>query len=344
MDRHPFLSRAAVLTAAVAAAVVLSLPARAQDRPAYPRVNTAVSYQVDPAWPKRSAGMPRGPVSGVMVDREDNVYVFTRADPPVQVYDRGGNLLRTWGGGRITKAHQIRLGPDGNVWVTDIGSHLVMKFTPDGRPLLEIGTRDKPGCDATHLNQPTDVAVTPAGDVFVSDGYGNSRVAHFTQDGTFVKAWGTLGTKPGEFSLPHSIAVDSRGRLYVADRNNVRIQVFDQTGKLLDVWPDVITPWGLCVTPKDEVWVCGSTPEVWDTASRGGMLGIPPKDQVLMRFTPDGKLAQLWAVPKGEDGKERPGDLNWVHCLALDSKGDIYAGDINGQRIQKFVRRAGAGQ
>jgi DNA-binding beta-propeller fold protein YncE len=217
----------------------------------------------------------------------------------------------------------------------------VMKFTPEGRLLLELGTRDQPGCDAAHFNMPTDVAVTPAGDVFISDGYGNNRVAHFDKAGRFVKDWGKLGTAPGEFSIPHAIAVDSRGRLYVADRNNVRVQVFDQAGRLLDVWANVVTPWGLWVTDKDEVWVCGSSPEVWETAGKGNPLGCPPKDQVLMRFTPEGRLVQLWTVPKGEDGKEKPGELNWVHCIALDSHGDVYAGDIIGKRIQKFLRQPG---
>jgi hypothetical protein len=336
MGRPVSLPRVTLSALVLCAAVP---PAPAQTRPVYPRVNTAVSYRVDPAWPKRPADFTPGHVPGVAVDKDDNVYAFTRSEPPVQVYDRDGNLVRSWGGGRIKKAHHIRVGPDGNVWVTDIVSHLAMKFTPDGRLLMEIGTRDQPGCDATHLNEPTDVAVTPAGDVFVSDGYSNSRVAHFTKDGRFVKDWGTLGAKPGQFSIPHSIAVDSRGRLYVADRNNARVQVFDQTGKLLDVWSNLVVPWGLYVTPRDEVWVCGSTPDVWETAPKGNTPGVPPKDQMFMRFTPDGKLTQIWGVPKGEDGKEKPGELNWVHCIALDSRGNIYAGDINGKRIQKFVRQ-----
>jgi DNA-binding beta-propeller fold protein YncE len=222
--------RAGLLAACLALPVLAPPPARAQDKPAYPRVNLAVSYRVDPAWPQRPAGVQLGHVPGVAVDRADHVYVFTRAEPPVQVYDRAGRFLRAWGSGRIKKAHHIKIDPEGNVLVADVGSHLVMKFTPEGRLLLELGTRDQPGCDAAHFNMPTDVAVTPAGDVFVSVGYGNNRVAHFDKAGRFVKDWGRLGTAPGEFSIPHAIAVDSRGRLYVADRNNVRVQVFDQAG------------------------------------------------------------------------------------------------------------------
>src|SRR5690606_37178584 len=122
------------------------------------------------------------------------------------------------------------------------GHHTITKFSPEGKVLLTLGTRGQPGEDASHLNQPTDVAITPAG-VFVADGYVNSRVVQYTADGKFVKAWGRLGTGPGEFSLPHGIAADSRGRLYVVDRNNVRVQVFDSNGTYLTEWRNIITPW-----------------------------------------------------------------------------------------------------
>jgi 6-bladed beta-propeller protein len=184
---------------------------------------------------------------------------------------------------------------------------------------------------------PTDMAITPAGDVYVSDGYGNARVVHFDKNGKFVKAWGKPGTKPGEFSIPHSIAVDSKGRLYVADRNNVRIQVFDADGKFLEEWRDLLVPWGLAMTKDDELWACGSSPMPW--RDEDTTLGCPPKDQVFMRFNTSGKILQVWTVPKGEDGKEKPGELNWVHAIALDSQGNLYAGDINGKRAQKFVRQ-----
>src|SRR5205814_2369246 len=134
----------------------------------------------------------------------------------------------------------------------------------------------------------------------------------------YVKEWGELGSKPGQFSIPHAIALDSKGRLYVADRNNARIQVFDQSGKLLDLWNNVVVPWGLWVTKDDELWVCGSSPMQW--RKEDNVLGVPPKDQVFLKFNTAGKLLQLWAVPKGADGLERPGECNWVHCIAADSQ------------------------
>ena len=123
------------------------------------------------------------------------------------------------------------------IWVADIGNHVVMRFTPEGKLLKMLGTYGEYGTDRTHLNEPTDMVITPRGEMFVSDGYGNSRVVHFDAGGKFVKAWGTLGTRPGQFSLPHAVALDSKGKLYVADRNNARIQVFSPEGESLDTWP-----------------------------------------------------------------------------------------------------------
>jgi DNA-binding beta-propeller fold protein YncE len=330
---------AAALVLAVGTLVVslgpAALRARGQAKE-YPRVNLAISYRVDPGWPHRPAGMPWGAVSGVAVDAKDQVWIYTRAKPPVQVYTAGGKFVRAWGSDVIGTAHCLRFDPQGNVWVSDIGNHVVMQFTPEGKLLRTLGTRGEPGNDQTHLNKPTDMAVTPGGDVYVSDGYGNDRVVHFDKQGRFVKAWGKLGTGPGEFSLPHSIALDSQGRVYVADRNNVRIQVFDADGKFLAQWRNLLVPWGLCMTKDDQLWACGCSPMTWP---KTGLVSCPPKDQVIMRFDTTGRLLQLWTLPKGQDGKEQPGEVNWLHAIALDSQGNIYAGDIVGKRAQKFVRQ-----
>jgi DNA-binding beta-propeller fold protein YncE len=325
-----------LLPIALLGAVLVLLPSHAAE-PKYPKVNVAVAYEVDPKWPQRPADVKWDMTPGIAIDKNDHVYVYTRAEPPIQVYDTNGKFLRAFGQGVVKSAHHIKIDPEGNVWAADIGYHQVHKFTPDGKHLMSIGTRDQPGRDTTHLNMPTDMAITPAGDVFVSDGYGNARVVHFDRDGKFVKEWGELGSKPGQFSIVHAIAVDSKGKLYVADRNNVRVQVFDQKGTLLDVWNNLITPWGFCVTKDDDIWVCGSSPMQW--RKEDDTLGCPPKDQVFMRFNSSGKLLQLWTVPKGADGLEQPGELNWVHCIAVDSKGNLYAGDIKGKRAQKFVRK-----
>lgn len=309
-----------------------------KEKDKYPHVNVALDYVVDAKWPQRPAELQWGHVPGIAVDKKDHVYVFTRATPPVQVYDaKTGKLLRTWGEKTIGKAHHIRIDADGNVWTTDIDNHTVEKYTPEGKLLLTIGEKGKAGRDKTHFYMPTDVAIAPNGDVYVSDGYGNARVVHLDKEGTYINEWGELGSKPGQFSTPHSIACDSKGRIYVADRNNVRVQVFDGKGKLLDVWNNLIVPWGFWVTPQDEIWVCGSSPMQWRDSD--GALGCPPKDQIFMKFNPEGKLLQLFTLPKGIDGLERPGEVNWVHAIAFDSQGNMYLGDIIGKQAQKFVLR-----
>jgi sugar lactone lactonase YvrE len=302
--------------------------------PKYPHVNVATVWTVDAKWPQRPADMAWGHVPGIAVDKDDQVYVFTRAEPPVQVYDASGKLLRTWGKG-IKSAHHIKIDQGGNVWIADVGNHVVEKYTPEGKLLLTIGIKGEAGRDQSHLNMPCDMAIGPNGDVYVADGYGNARVIVFDKGGKFLREWGELGAGPSQFSIVHAIALDSKGRLYVADRNNVRIQVFSTDGKYLEEWRNLIVPWGFHVTKDDELWVCGSSPMQW--RKDDGALGCPPKDQIFMKFNPQGKLLHLFTLPKGLDGLERPGEVNWVHCIAMDSRGNMYLGDIIGKRAQKFV-------
>jgi DNA-binding beta-propeller fold protein YncE len=335
---HPSKSKRISVIGFLCFVVITSLSFAQQRAPErYPKINLAVGYQHDPNWPQKPAEAVWAAMPGVAVDANGHIWTFNRGNIPIQVYTADGALVRMWGQGEFKNPHHIKIDREGNVWVSDTLLHTVRKCTPDGKVLLTLGTPGEAGTDEKHLNQPTDMAITPSGEVFVADGYGNNRVVHFDAQGRFVKAWGKLGIGPGEFSLPHAIVVDSRGRLYVADRNNARVQVFDQSGKFLAEWRNLITPWGIWITPKDEIYVCGSSPMLW-SETRGSMLSIPPKDQVVMRFDPDGRVRQIWTFPKGEDGKEKPGDLNWVHAIAVDSGGHLYLGDINGKRAQRFIR------
>ncbi|MFO0956572.1 MAG: peptidyl-alpha-hydroxyglycine alpha-amidating lyase family protein [Isosphaeraceae bacterium] len=313
--------------------------ASASDRPR--RDEGPAAFRVDPAWPRRSDSVPKGEVPGIAVDRDDNVYVLSRTDPPLHIYSADGTLRKSLAAGLVGKSHGVRIGPDGDIWIADIGRHVVHRLSPDGRVKLTLGTPDSPGCDETHLNQPTDVAIAPDGHSFITDGYGNQRVVHFDPKGKFVAAWGRkdnkAGSQPGEFHTPHAIVIDSKGRLYVADRSNARIQVFDREGKVLDEWRDLIVPWGLWITPEDEIWSCGSTPMPRNRVDVA--YGIPPKDQIALKFDGVGRIRQIWGIPKGEEGHEQPGDCIWVHCLAIDSQGNLYLGDIRGQRAQKFTRK-----
>ncbi len=324
------------------AAVVAPMPAPAQSsEPQWPRVNLSTCYEVDAAFFQRPANLAWGDMSGIALDAKGQIWLATRAEVPVQVFDANGQFVRAWGKGLLHTSHFIRIDHEGMIWLADVTQHVVFRCTPEGQVLLQIGTPNEPGCDETHLNLPTDMAISPSGDVFVADGYGNARIAHFDRQGKFVKQWGKVGTGPGEFSFPHSIVMDSQGRLYVADRNNNRIQVFDQNGQFLAEWRNLLVPWGLYVTQGkhggDEIWACGSSPMAW--RDEDVLLGCPPKDQLVMKFDTTGRVLQLWTFPKGEEGKEKPGELNWLHAVAVDAQGNLFVGDIMGRRAQKFVPR-----
>jgi len=308
----------------------------------YPRTNLAPEFEVVPGWPQRPAEAKPAAVASIALDAEGKVWVYTRTNPVVQIYTPDGRFLRGWHEENLkTVPHGIAFDRDGNVWLVDTGLHVARKFSPDGQLLLTLGTLGVAGLDDSHFDSPTDITFTPNGDIFVADGYGNSRVVRFDRTGRFLKAWGSLGTEPGQFSIPHAIKSDSKGRLYVADRNNVRIQVFDAEGQILDTWKNIVVPWGFWISPNDEIWVCGSSPMQWthDPKYPTAPLGCPPKDQILVKFDPTGRVLELHTLPKGEDGHEKPGDLNWLHTIALDTAGNIYAGDIIGKRVQKFVRK-----
>ncbi len=300
-------------------------------------------YDVDPDWPQRPDHISgSGWVSGLAVDDQDQVWFFRKGPDPVQVYTADGKFVRSWGRDQFLNPHHLRIGPDGNIWVADFGLHVVQKFSPEGKLLQTLGVRGEMGEDETHFNKPTDMAITPQGDIFVTDGYGNRRIVHLDKNGNFVKSWGRRGNQPGNFVLPHAIALDSKGLLYVADRNSGRIQIFTQDGELVDLWSNQIMPWGLSINARDEIWVCGSSPHWW---TRDGH-SPEYKDQVFLRYSPDGRVRQMWSIPLGDIGSDKnnpdvsrlkPGEAVGVHCIAQDSKGNLYVGDIYGERAQKFV-------
>ncbi|MFN0051630.1 MAG: peptidyl-alpha-hydroxyglycine alpha-amidating lyase family protein [Planctomycetales bacterium] len=305
----------------------------------YPKINLAIGYEVEPAWPKKPDTIQWRYMTGVAVDQKDRIWTINATNPPVQVYDREGNLLDSWGTGQFVMPHYLRIDAQGNVWAADFRHHTVRKFTPKGELLLTLGVPNEAGTDEKHLSGPTDMAVTPQGDVFVTDGYGNNRIMHFNAQGKFIKTWGKLGVGPGDLSQPHSIIVDSKGRLYVAERNNCRIQIFDQNGKSLGQWRNLVNPWGLCLLPKDQILVCGSSPKRWTDL---GNLGNPPTDQLVMKLDTEGRIHELWTFPLVKGGEMVPGQLDWVHGMGVDSEGNLYLSDVAddspAHRVQKFRR------
>jgi DNA-binding beta-propeller fold protein YncE len=306
-------AQARVLLTLLTSAGSLVLTAAVADEPSS---KSRPTYQVVAGWPESSSPIKFGQVSAVATDASDRVFVFHRGEPPVVVFDRDGKYLRSWGDGLVKKAHGLRIDHEQNVWTTDVGHHLVRKFNHEGKLLMTLGRQGEPGAGPDRFNQPTDVAIAPSGEFFVSDGYGNSRVVHFSKDGRYLKEWGTKGNGEGQFNLPHAIVLDQDGRVYVGDRENDRVQVFDPEGRFLAQWRDGGAPFGLFLTADRRLFVAD---------------GRASRVTVLDR---DGKALQHW----GEPGAG-PGQFAMPHALCVDSHGDVYVAEINGQRLQKFTAR-----
>jgi len=259
-------------------------------------------------------GWSLGACSAVAENSKGEIFVFHRGEHPIIVCNPAGKVLRSWGDGLIDKAHGLRIDAQDHVWVTDVGTHQVLKFDPQGKLLLKLGT-GKPGEGPNEFNKPTDIAFGPDGEFYVTDGYGNSRVTKFSPSGAPLHSWGVKGTKPGEFQTPHAIVRDLQGRLIVGDRENDRIQIFDVDGKLLAVWPG-FAPYGLALDAEGRVYVAdGRKHEV---------VRLDDAGKIVERF---GKLGQA------------AGEFDLPHMLSFDRAGNLFVTDINGKRVQKFVRR-----
>jgi sugar lactone lactonase YvrE len=293
-----------------------------------------VDYEVVTGWPEIPADIKFGHVTGVATDSGDRVYVFfneplqTPEQKPsfgqIVVFDRHGKFLRTFGKQHVKSAHGLRIDRDNNVWVTDLGHHLVMKFSSEGELLLKLGTPDHPGDKPDQFNEPTDVAIAPSGEFFVSDGYGNARVVRFSKEGKYLKEWGKKGTAQGDFNLPHGICLDTQGRVYVADRLNYRIQVFDSEGQFLAEWRDERVPFN----PDAPGWPFGLTfigAHLFAAdGARGWVTLLDGDGTAVGRF--------------GSDGTG-PGQFRMAHAVCGDSHGAIYVADALISRVQKFVKK-----
>lgn len=327
-------------------------------------------YIADPEWPQVPDGIEWFNCPGVDIDKDDNVWRLQRGMPCVQQYTAEGQFIQAWGalGDSITSVengpvdltfampepqiHQIKVDPDGNVWIVTWRLGVIYKCSPDGKVLQVLGKYNVIGEDETTFGQPNDIAFAPNGDIFVADGEMNFRIVHLDKNGKFIKAWGTRGKGPGEFEVPHALGFDSKGLLYVGDRGNSRIQVFDQEGNFIDQWPNMIVPYDLWVDGEDNVWVCGYGP-----------LRIPieyhlpqTRDQLILKYNSDGKVLQIMtftavqkpnesAVVNANEPQARPRrapnpehSLDVVHGIALDSKGNIYPAE-HGSNLQKLVKQ-----
>jgi DNA-binding beta-propeller fold protein YncE len=209
-----------------------------------------------------------GYVSSVATDGEGHIYALHReltADPLI-VLDRDGRILRSWGRGLYKIPHSVRIDPEGNIWTVDAGSSVVLKFTREGKKLLQIDVGGLPE-RRSEFRGTTDIAFAPGGRIFISDGYGNARILEYNSKGERIREWGTHGTAPGQFHVPHGIAVDRDGILYIADRENGRIQRFDMDGRYLGEWPHLGKTFSVTVSKEGDLWI-GTQPR--NVANGGG--------------------------------------------------------------------------
>jgi len=288
----------------------------------YPHEGGLMKYRVKIRFGEEPDTMPDGwkfgRVSSVTVDKSGDVYVFHRGEKadPIVVFDSEGQYLRSWGRGMFGNEHGMRADPDGNIWVTDNGNHQVMKFDREGKLLLTLGVKGESGEDEKHFYRPADIAFGPDRNVYVADGYGNARVVKFSKEGKYISAWGSYGSGPGQFNTVHSVGVDSKGTVYVADRENNRIQIFDSNGKYLREWNHLGATQNLFITPQDEMWIITHRNNIenltYDTLA-GRIMRIDIKT---------GKI--LGAM-------ESPG--HWIHA-SPDKK--IYIGSLTGNVFQWY--------
>jgi len=280
------------------------------------------TYELVRDFPKMPKGESLGVISRVVTDSQDRVYVFQRKDPPVVMFDRDGNYLGYWGMGAVKEAHGLKIVGD-VAYTTDRPDSVAVSFTLDGRPLLVLGQRgvhsdtgnvkspwlaERPGGP---FNHPTEMMPHPNGDIYVTDGYRNCRVHRFTRDGRLVKSWGTPGKDEGQFHLPHSLAIDPEGRLYVADRGNKRIQIFTPEGEFLGQWTGMGGP---------------------NDIARGndGTYYIAEQE--------DGDKPAYVCVRDGNGSVLTRLESRHIHGIGVDSRGDIYAGLTVDKSVDKFVR------
>jgi hypothetical protein len=305
-----------------------------------------LTYTVVEGWEQLPHGFTHRDVCGVAVDSRDRVYVLTRDDPRVIVYESDGRFVKSWGETVFTnRTHGITVGPDDFVYCVDDGDHTVRKFTPDGELLMTIGTPGVPsdtGYDGRNLdtilrggppfNRPTNLAVAPHGELYVTDGYGNARVHRFSADGELLQSWGQPGTDPGRFNLPHGVWIATDGRVLVADRENDRIQIFSPDGEFIEQWTDVQRPTGIYIDRAGLVYVSELW---WRPGQRSYVHGAIEDDRPgrVSIFDLSGKLLKRWGGPD----RCAPGNFCAPHDICADSHGNVYVAEVT----YTFAAKAG---
>ena len=341
-------SRMRLALAAVLVATALSAPsasAQVSTQPSAQAVNPPPNpYQVVENFFKLPEGRKMVSTPGIHVDPDgSSIWTYDRcgADDcygsnvaPIQKFDAAGNLVKSFGAGMFLRPHGLDVHTDGTIWVTDGEGpdgknpardgkgHQVFKFSPDGKLLMTLGKAGVAGDGPDTFNMPSSVVVAPNGDIFVGDGHGgksNARIVKFSRDGKFIKTWGKSGKAPGEFEQPHSLAIDSRGRLFVGDTGNFRIQIFDQDGKFLEEWKQFGRPSGMYIDKDDTLFVADSSDERTNPGFQRGIKIGSAKDGRIVAFIPD------------------PGGSH--EGVTADARGNVYGGSTNGRVSKKYAKQ-----
>jgi DNA-binding beta-propeller fold protein YncE len=285
-------------------------------------ISGQTQFVVEPGWPDVPPEIKLNDVAGVATDQQDRIYIFNRGADPVTIFDPTGKFVGTWGAGIFGRPHGIDIGPDGAVYLTDDGDHTVRKFSADGDLLLEIGTAGQPSeyMSGKPFNRCTHTALSPDGTIYVSDGYHNPCVHKYSAAGEWLQSWGRPGVGPGEFNLPHNIVCDADGLVYVADRENHRIQIFDGDGRYLREWRNVHRPCALGLArSRMPLFMVGEIGPVYNFNRAAPNLG--PRVSI---FDLNGELITRIGSGKPESG---PLQFSTPHGIAMDSGGAIYVGE-----------------
>lgn len=343
-----------MLTTLIAAAMTMS-GQRAYSQPKVKTMgdpNTPVNdlptpYRTVRDWGELPAGMKWPAVTAVEPSPDGSIYVIERCfanscagrtEPPILKYDKSGKLLKSFGVGMFIFPHGATVDSQGNLWVTDSQGrngkgHQVFKFSPEGEVLMTLGKAGVAGDGPDTFNQPTDVVAAPNGTIFVADGHretGNNRIVKFSKDGKFIKAWGTKGSAPGEIHEPHTIALDSRGRLFEGDRVNNRIQIFDQDGRLLEIWYQFGRPSGIYITKDDTIYVADS-----ESGPDSGAKEIPGwKKGIRIGSAKTGKVSAFI-----EDMEPLTKDHSGAEGVGVDAGGNVYGAVVRRQMLEKHIKQ-----
>jgi peptidylamidoglycolate lyase len=300
-------------------------------------------FELVKGWPQLPDGFTLGNPTGIGIDTNQNIFIFHRANREwpllgsmpkskissgtiVLLDSHSGKILNSWGDSIFIMPHGLTVDKNNNVWVTDVGLNQIFKFSHDGNLLMTLGTAEVAGYDSAHFNRPTDVAVASDGSFYVSDGYGNSRIIKFSPEGKYLFEWGKKGKGEGEFNIPHGLDLDKKGNVYVADRENSRIQVFDSSGRFLKQF-----------SSKNFGNICSVTfdkrNEKLVAVDDVTFLKIKHRGSDILILDSAGNIQTRFGRSGFYDGS-----LCWYHDVAIDNKENIYTSDIHGNRIQKFKK------